>query len=416
MMDDAVRKNIDVFSRYGLRRIVNVSGTETTKGASPVCPEVISAVSELVAHSVEMAELQSVACAVIARALDAEGGCVVNCTAAGIATAIAACMTGQDLARVEQLPDATGMKDEVIIQRGHNITYGAYVTQNIRITGARTIEIGGATECGVYQLDAALGPRTACALYVVSHHTVQSGLIDLGAFCKSCHAHGVPVIVDGAAEPDPKSYLAAGADVVIFSAHKRLAGLTAGVLAGRLDLVKACMYQEKGIGRPMKVGKEAVISAIAALERWMKLDKARARHELDARLARARDRLAGLPGIHATVEIDSAAPTFSRLHLQVDPAAADFSAFELSHALWNRTPSIFVRNLMADVGLLQIDMRLISDTTADWICDCIVETAASLRAAGASHASAAPRGPSPNLADLALAALKRWPLAMKPDV
>ena len=61
-MDDAVRKNADVFARYGLRRIVNVSGTETTKGASPVCPEVISAVSELVAHSVEMAELQSVAC------------------------------------------------------------------------------------------------------------------------------------------------------------------------------------------------------------------------------------------------------------------------------------------------------------------------------------------------------------------
>lgn len=415
-MDDAIRTNADVFTRYGLRRIVNVSGTETTKGASPACPEVISAVSELVAHSVEMAELQSVACSVIARALDVEGGCVVNCTAAGIATAIAACMTGQNLARVEQLPDVTGMKDEVIIQKGHSITYGGYITQNIRITGARTIEIGGATECGVYQLEAALGPRTACALYVVSHHTVQSGLIDLGAFCKTCRARGVPVIVDGAAEPDPKSYIAAGADVVIFSAHKRLAGLTAGVLAGPLDLVKACMYQEKGIGRPMKVGKEAVISTIVALERWMKLDTARAARELEARLARARDRLAGLPGIDATVAMDSSAPTFSRLHLQIDPLEAGFSAFELSQALWNRTPSIFVRNLMADIGLLQIDMRLISDQTADWVCDGIREAAASLRAASASRTSAAPRVPSPNLADLALAALKRWPLAMKRDV
>ena len=415
-MDDIIRKHSDVFARYGLRRIVNASGTETTKGASPVCPEVISAVSELVAHSVEMAELQSVACAIIARALGAEGGCVVNCTAAGIATAIAACMTGQHLARVEQLPDTTGMKDEVILQKGHNITYGGYVTQNIRITGARAVEIGGATECGVYQLDAALGAQTACALYVISHHTVQSGLVDLAAFCNTCHARGVPVIVDGAAEPDPRSYLAAGADVVIFSAHKRLAGLTAGVLAGRLDLVKACMYQEKGIGRPMKVGKEAVISSIAALERWMKLDKARAARELDARLARSRDRLAKLPGIRATVEVDSSATTFSRLHLYIDPAEAGLSAFDLSQALWNRTPSIFVRNLMADIGLLQIDMRLISDQTADWICDCILDAATSARTAGASRKSDGPRGPTPNLADLALAALERWPLAMKIDV
>ncbi len=414
-MDDTIRKNTDLFARYGLRRIVNASGTETTKGASPVCPEVISAVSELVAHSVEMAELQSVACFVIARALGAEAGCVVNCTAAGIATAVAACMTGQDLARVERLPDTTDMNNEVILQKGHNITYGGYVTQNIRITGAQVVEIGGATECGVYQLDAALGAQTACALYVISHHTVQSGLIDLAAFCKTCHARGVPVIVDGAAEPDPRSYLAAGADVVIFSAHKRLAGLTAGVLAGRLDLVKACMYQEKGIGRPMKVGKEAVISTIAALERWMKLDMARAARELDARLARSGDRLAKLPGIRATVEVDSSAATFSRLHLYVDPVEAGLSAFDLSQALWNRTPSIFVRNLMADIGLLQIDMRLISDQTADWICDCVIESATNARATGAPRTAEGPRGPTPNLADLALAALKRWPLAMRTD-
>src|SRR5258705_10152143 len=73
-MDTTGTRNTDVFARYGLRRIVNASGTETTKGASPVCPEVIAAVSELVAHSVEMAELQSVACHVITSAVGAEAG------------------------------------------------------------------------------------------------------------------------------------------------------------------------------------------------------------------------------------------------------------------------------------------------------------------------------------------------------
>src|SRR5438094_4329068 len=108
----------DIFARYGLSRIINASGTETMLGASPVAAEVIAAVAELVGHSVNMAELQSVACRVIASAFDAEAGCVVNCSAAGISIAVAACMTGADLARVERLPDTSGMKGEVVLQRG----------------------------------------------------------------------------------------------------------------------------------------------------------------------------------------------------------------------------------------------------------------------------------------------------------
>src|SRR5690606_29094487 len=134
---------------------------------------------------------------------------------------------------------------------GHNVTYGGYITQNVTLTGAKVIEIGAATECGAYQLEAAITPNTAAALYVVSHHTVQSGLIDLETFCRVCHARGVPVIVDGAAEPEPRMFLKAGGDLVITSMHKSFAGLTGATVAGRLDLVRACLYQEKGIGRPM---------------------------------------------------------------------------------------------------------------------------------------------------------------------
>src|ERR671917_660317 len=149
----------DPFQRYGLRRLINASGTETTKGASPVCPEVVAAVTALVPHSVEMLELQSVACATIARVFGTEAGVVVNCSAAGISIATAAAMTGLDLAAVERLPDTTGLKNEVVLQRGHNITYGGYVTQNVAIVGGKIVEIGAATECGTYQLEAAIGPN-----------------------------------------------------------------------------------------------------------------------------------------------------------------------------------------------------------------------------------------------------------------
>jgi L-seryl-tRNA(Ser) seleniumtransferase len=87
---------------------------------------------------------------------------------------------------------------------------------------------------------------------------VQNRLIDLKTFCAACHERGVPVIVDAASVTDPRPYVEAGADFVLFSAHKAFASITAGVIAGRLPLVQACIYQEHGIGRPMKVGKEGV--------------------------------------------------------------------------------------------------------------------------------------------------------------
>ncbi len=414
-MDTMEGRRADVFARHGLRRIVNASGTETTKGASPVCQEVIAAVSELVAHSVDMAELQSVACHVIAKALGAEAGVVVNCTAAGICMTMAGCMTGRNLARIERLPDTEGLKDEVILQRGHNVTYGGYIEQHIWTIGAKMVEIGAATECGVYQLENAITDRTACALYVVSHHTVQSGLIGLASYATACHARGVPVIVDAAAEPNPKSYLDAGADIVIFSVHKRLAGLTGGIVAGKLDLVQATYWQEKGIGRPMKVGKETVISAIAALERWATKDRAAVARELDDRLAKAVELLSGLPGIRVETEIDSTSPTFSRLHLYVDLEAAGLSAFELSQELWNGTPSINIRNLGADIGLLQLDLRLQTMDSTTWICGEIVRIARAAAVKKRSAGSAA-RPLAANLADLTVAGLKRWPLTLKPRI
>ena len=95
-------------------------------------------------------------------------------------------MTGRDLGKVERLPDSRGMKNEVILQRGHEVTYGQLVSQNVRLAGAKVIEIGAATQCGVYQLRAAITEQTTAALYVVSHLTVQNRLITLEAFCDVC--------------------------------------------------------------------------------------------------------------------------------------------------------------------------------------------------------------------------------------
>lgn len=397
----------DIFERYGLKRIVGLSGTETVRGASPVAPEVLAAVGELVPHLVEMAELQSVASAVIAETYGTEAGCVTGCSAAGIAVAIAACMTGRDLARAEQLPDTAGLKSEVVLQRGHNVTWGGHLLQTVALTGARVVEIGAATECGTYQLRHALRPETAAALYVVSHHTVQTGLIDLERFCAVCHEAGVPVIVDGAAEPNFRDFIAAGADLVITSAHKVFAALTAGVIAGRQDLVQACMYQEKGIGRPMKVGKEGVIAAIAGMERWLQLDHDALARQLEARLERAVAALQGLDGIRVSLEEDWTSRAFRRVRLDIAPEHAGISAFTLTRRLAAERPAISVRGLYSDQGFVQLDLRRADDATVDRVCEQI----AALVRAGADDDDSAARPPSPP--DQALASLERWPLPLR---
>jgi D-glucosaminate-6-phosphate ammonia-lyase len=385
----------DIFSRLGLRRVINVSGTETPLGAAPVCPEVMDAVVNLVPHSVYMAELQSAACATIARATGAEAGCVTGCTAAGIAVSVAACMTGRNLALVEQLPDTTGMKDEVVMQKGHDITYVHHVTQNVHLTGARVVSIGAATQCGIYQLRHALGPRTVAALYVVSHLTVQERLIELEDYCRVCHDADVPVIVDAASQSDPRRYLQAGADLVLFSAHKSFASLTAGVIAGRLDLVQSCMYQEHGIGRPMKVGKEGVIAVIAALERWLAEDKGATRRALDARLERARARLSEIPGLH--IERHGT----SQLALRVEPDAAGLTAHVLDRCLRDQEPSIVLWNHRAPAGSLLLNLSKVSDETADYVTQRIAEVFAARPTSKSKPA---------NLADELAASLERWPL------
>jgi L-seryl-tRNA(Ser) seleniumtransferase len=391
----------DLIDELGLTRLINLSGTETVFGASPVSPEVVRAIAGILPHSVEMAELQGLASRTIAAATGAEAGCVTGCTSASIVISAAACMTGLDLGKIEQLPDTTGMKNEIVIQKGHVVNYGSTITGDLRLTGARVVEFGAALETGVYQLSAALSDRTAAACYVVSHHAAPTGMIPLPLFIETCHAHGVPVIVDAAAEYGWRGILAAGADLVLFSAQKAVGGPTAGIIAGKRDLVRASYAQQRGIGRPMKAGKESVVGAIAALRRWMALDHAAVSRAIDARAAELARRLSRLPGVTASRVADETGNPFSRVHLTVDPPLAGFSAQGLDMALSRMRPRLIVRSLLADRGVLQIDVRRLEPDGLDFVSDRILAAAEQARAA----ADAAPPAPP---ADRSGAAIVDW--------
>ena len=353
----------------GLRPVINVSGTMTALGASICVPQAVEAVAGILPHFVEIDDVQRKASAVISRLTGAEAGMVTASASAGITLSTAACMTGADLARVEQLPDTSGMKDEVVIQAGHMVNYGAPVEQAIRLAGARVVPVGQATDVRPYQLAGLLNERSAAAVYVVSHHCVDYGQIPLPDFVEICHERGVPVIVDAASEYDLRGFLATGADLVVYSAHKFLGGPTAGLVAGRKERVRAAHLQNHGIGRGMKVGKEGMVGAIATLEAWETRDHAAVRERESGHLTLWRDRLAAHAGIRTEIEPDPTDNPLDRLRLHVDPEVAGFDAAALAAALAAGDPPVIVRDHEVEHGYFYLDPCNLHPGEAEIVAD-----------------------------------------------
>lgn len=356
----------------GLRPIINVSGTMTHLGASIIVPEAIEAMAAVASEFVELSQLHKKAGAVVARLCGAEAGTVTASVSAGITLSVAAAMTGSDLGRIEQLPDTAGMKNEVVIQQGHMVNYGHPLEQGIRLAGAKVRPVGQVTRAKRFQMEAALGEATAAAVYVVSHHTVQYGQLPLEEFAEIAHAQGVPVIVDAASEYDLRGFLAAGADLALYSGHKFIGGPTSGMVAGRLDLVRAVYLQNFGIGRGMKLGKETLAGLMAALEAWERRDHAAVRARETGYLALWLARLEDRPGVRAQLIPDPTDNPLDRLRLHVDQAEAGITAWDLAAALAEGEPPVIVRDHQVERGFFDMDPCNLHPGEAEVVAERIV--------------------------------------------
>ena len=174
------------------------------------------------------------------------------------------------------------------------------------------------------ELAAAFDDTIAAALYVVSHHCEQEGQIPLATFAEAASRRNVPLIVDAASEYDLTGFIAAGADIVIYSAHKFLGGLTAGIVAGRKQLVRAAYLQNGGIGRGMKVGKEGIVGAVAAIEAWSRRDHGAHRRREDERVSLWLRRLTGIDGVRVELSPDPTKNPITRLRVYIDPAIRNY--------------------------------------------------------------------------------------------
>ncbi len=354
--------------RIPLEPVVNLSGPLTPYGSSISSDRVVEAAALGLRHHWDMKELADYAGDVIAGWSGTEFGMLTSSSASGLTLTVAACMTGSDPGRIHQLPDTTGMKHEVVIQKGHSVNFGSPIEQTIRLSGAVVREVETVNRTTAVDIEHALNENTAAAMFVVSHHTVPYGFVLLDEFVSICHARGVPVIIDAAAQDHQiERLVASGADLLVLSVQKYLSGPTGGIVCGRRDLVDAVNMQSLGIGRTMKIGKEGVFGTIAALEERMAIDLegwAVAQREKAVYLAKGLD---GLRGVAVTLEKDKVGQPVTRVRLEVDQSVAGLNAEDVCSALIACSPSIKPRAHHTDEGWFLLEPVHVTDDDMDYV-------------------------------------------------
>ena len=257
-----------VYEDLGVKTIINAWGNATLTGGSIMRPEVLASMEEASRSYVWLPELLEKAGERVAELAGVEAAYITSGAAAGIAISVAACMAGTDHDKMLQLPDTTGMKDEVIVQASQ---IGGYDNM-IEIAGGKVVAVGDEHGTNAEQLEAAFSEQTVALVHFFAY--ASAGDVPLEQVIETAHERGVTVIVDAAAEFPPypvlRRFIDMGADLAIFSGGKGLRGpQCTGLVLGRRDLIEACAVQASpnhGVGRPTKVGKEEIVGLVTALE------------------------------------------------------------------------------------------------------------------------------------------------------
>src|SRR5690348_3937327 len=324
----------NVYTRLGVKTVINCRGTWTYLSGSLEFPEVRQAQVEAAQHFVNMLDLQRAVGRRLSELTGAESGIITSGAAGAMAAATAACMAGANDTFIWQLPDTTGLKHEVIMVGGRSAFDSA-----IRLTGAKLVLVYSPEELA----------------NAISENTAMIYTTDLGEKLQRelsiAKDRKIPMLLDDAAGIPPadnaKLYAKMGIDLYCFSGGKGLCGpQCSGLLLGRKDLIAAalknCNPWEGAVCRPMKVGKEEIIGCLTSLETWFNLDEKKLYAEWNGRLDRIRKLVETVPGVTTSTYIPDDGNRYPTLRVKWDQQAWNFSISDLVSELRAGDPVIEV--------------------------------------------------------------------------
>ncbi|OAI41208.1 hypothetical protein AYO40_03620 [Planctomycetaceae bacterium SCGC AG-212-D15] len=309
--DKAVKPN--VYEALGVKPIINATGTVTILGGSLMPAEVVAAWSEAARHFVNIVELHDRVGERIARLIGVEAALVTTGAAGALLLGAAAVITRGDAKAIARLPDTTGLRNEILIQKSHHQCYDNQLTD----VGARLVDVETAED-----VRRAIGPKTALMFFL--NLADPAGKIQRKEWIELARKHEVPTLLDAAADAPPverlSEYNRMGFDLVAFSGGKALRGPNdAGLLLGPKHFIAAGKKNANPhcgtIGRMMKVSKEDMVALAAAVERFVHADHRAEWREWERRIGVIEDALKDIP----TVEMERLVPPIANHvpHLQI---------------------------------------------------------------------------------------------------
>jgi D-glucosaminate-6-phosphate ammonia-lyase len=336
--DAAPTSGRDFLKELGVRPIINGAGVYTFSTASLMRPEVVEAIRSLSTHFVRIDELHDAVGKRIASMLGTEAAMVPSGAAAGLTLGTAAVLTGTDQERILRIPDLSGMKSEVIVQKTHRFPYDHMV----RNCGVRLIEVETRAE-----LEGAMNEKTAMLLFL--NKAEHLGKIGMEEFVAIAREKKIPSMNDCAADVPPVENLTrpikAGFDLVVVSGGKAIRGpQSAGILAGRADLIRAARLNTSpnsdSIGRSCKVNKEEMVGMMVALESFLKEDHAALYREWEARAAAIQKILSTVQGVQIEPFVPKIANQSPHLRIRWDESKYAVSSTKVMDLLRSGQPSV----------------------------------------------------------------------------
>lgn len=367
----------NLFTRIGVRPIVNARGTFTIISGSQSLPEVKQAMFEASHYYVQMDEMMAAVGAEIANHMGAPSAIVTTGCEAAIALATLACIVGTDPEKAQAMPYVKA-KNQVIIPKYSRNPYDF----GIRMSGPEIVEVETDDE-----LRSKINEHTAM-IYVMSGPRGFQEPLSIKTVCTIAKEKNIPVFVDAAAEEplSPNIHLAAGATFVGYSGGKCMRGpQAAGVLLGPKDLCAAAFWNaapHHNWGRALKVGKEEAMGMLAAVREWYKRDHDAEQKqwlEWDNYIAAA---VKDIPSVVTEVKMPDAdlsnrAPTLS---IKWDAAKVGITGTELVEKLDKGTPRILVEGghgsrpdkMASSVGIMPYmmqpgDYKIVAETISKYL-------------------------------------------------
>lgn len=327
----------NLFKELGLRTFINCAGPITSMTGCLMPDGVLDAIRSGATDYVDLDGLQDKVGERIADLLDCEYATVSSGCFGAMTIATAGVISGMDQKIVDQLPDTSGLKDEVILQESHMGEYGRAMTN----VGAKLVLVKTPKE-----LKKAINNKTAMLWFL--NKANNKGEIKHEEWVEVGKKYGIPTLNDCASDIPPVEnlfkYTKMGFDLVTFSGGKGLRGpQSAGLLLGKRKYIEAARLHtppRANLGRGMKVNKEEVLGMLVALEIYLARDHNKEWKMWEEQIKLISERATSVKGVEAETYIPEIANQVPTLRIRWNQSNIKITPDEVRNKLLLGHPSI----------------------------------------------------------------------------